>query len=153
MVTQLEWSAALAVLKSLIPSCDSFVPDSIADAARDVGCTVTFEPISDWESRTDQDIFDELVHSPIGECEKLVIVTEASYSKERGPFTMIGSELGDFVLQHLSTCGECAVNGDVIILRPERHTIILFHHEGYCATIAIRQDRLGQDSGVPLRRS
>lgn len=135
MVTSISWAAAEAVLQDLLPGCKSFAPDTIADAAREQGYEVEFVPMADWESRTDRDILDVIIKIPVETTENMIVITEASYFRDAGPFSMSGSDFCTFPEQHFVDYGECAVGGDFVVLRPQQHFVILFHHEGYFASI------------------
>lgn len=144
MVMKLPWPEALAKLQELLPECDSFWPDGIGEAARIAGFPVEFVPmIEAWEAMEDSEIFQTILPKDFDDSEPTTIVTEGWYFKHDGPFQLDGGDFFHFVETYPTLYGESCVNGDTVILLPVRMSIVIFHHEGYHATI-----RCGSPTGA-----
>lgn len=135
----ISWDQGLQILRELLPNCKEFVPDSIATSASDLGMVVDFVPFHEWESLSDTEIFQRLLPEPLDPSEELLVVNDASFSKNSGPYKLLGSELEEFVTSHLNVYGECAVTGDVIVLLPAARLVVLLHHEGFYCRISCKQ--------------
>lgn len=133
----ISWPEAFAILRGFLPDCNQLVPDAILEAARIAGFQAELRQLPDWESLTDFEIIRLILPARENPAERLVFVSDVCFSKKIEPFLITIGQLEDFVSDHLSTYHECAVNGDLVLLLLERKQIVLFHHEGYYATITI----------------
>ena len=76
---------------------------------------------------------------------ELICVAESSYTKLM-PFVLFRGDVETFVDEHRIRFGECVVNGDLVAIVPSIRSIVLFHHEGYFATIRFPQGQSAEDS-------
>ena len=134
MINLLPYPSALEELNKLLPTCHSLTPDPISDSAKKMGLSVMFVPLENWESMSDDQIFQTILPAQMGADEPIIVVTDASFCKA-SPFSFRGNEFSEFVRFHFDNYHECVVNGDVVIIMPARRVLVLFHHEGYHATI------------------
>ncbi|WLD14996.1 hypothetical protein [Planctellipticum variicoloris] len=141
VVTSIDWSDALSALNSLLPnSRDSirdkrgFLPDRIADAASAAGLSFTFLPMKDYESLDDLDILARILPESRVCGADVIVITDESFVRG-GPFRTAADSLNEFASWHRLTFGRFVFDGDVILLFPARSQIVLFHHEGYYASI------------------
>lgn len=131
-----DWQVATNSLHRLIPDCHDMTPDAIADAARLQGCEVRFERLEgSWELLSDFEILRKILPDEISATNEVLTITEASFTKA-APFVFTLGQLEEFIDYHRATCGESAVNGDLVLLLPSISMVILLHHEGYFARIS-----------------
>lgn len=129
--------------KALFENCFGFKFQSledVVDALDSAKILVAWHSLSDWENLDDLEIFHKLLGLQAVKGDVLVI-TEASYYNNYGPFQLHAKDLEQFVVNHLSQFGECFFNGDVAIICLNTKSIWAFHHEGYFAYI----DRFNTD--------
>jgi hypothetical protein len=136
MIILISWLLAIRELEKLLPGCGKLLPDAIADAARKAGYSVHFVPLEGWEALTDDEIIQTILPSEVNLDETILVVTDASFSNA-SPFSLQRVDLRGFVNLHFAQYKECVVNGDVVIIIPERRTIVLFHHEGAYSIIEV----------------
>lgn len=129
LVTIAEFLRALERAIKRTPAAAT--PDAIADVLGDV----QWNRIDDWESSSDIEIARQTGLLDVPFAESSLIVTEASFSPDRGAFLVPASRLGDFVKEHLDAYGECFFNGDVIVADTAGHHVWLFHHDGLYALV------------------
>lgn len=135
---QISHAAAIERLQKLVPSCQSLSPDDISSHANQPSSSKTVTEYLDWIHVPDEQLWALLASVKIDSMERVTVVTDASFGQRAyGPFELDGAEVDDFVRAHLSVCGECLFDGDVVLIRPETGRVDLFHHEGIFIHIAI----------------
>lgn len=88
--------------------------------------------INEWEGMSDCEIFERIDHV---KCQTghVLVISDASYVKRRGAFSVNPGKLCEFVDAHLNLFGECLFNGDVLFICADQGVIFAFHHEGVWA--------------------
>lgn len=138
MMLQISHATAIERLQKLVPRCQSLNPDDISSHAKQHGTSQAVKEYWDWIHVPDEQLWGLLASVKIDSMERVTVVTDASFGQRAyGPFELEGTEVDDFVRAHLSVCGECLFNGDVVLIRPETGRVDLFHHEGIFIHIAI----------------
>ncbi len=151
MMLQISHATAIERLRKIIPSCQSLNPDDISSHANQHGTSQTVTEYLDWIHVPDEQLWSLLVSGKIDSMERVTIVTDASFFRAYGPFELDGTEVDDFVRAHLSVCGECLFNGDVVLIRPETGRVDLFHHEGIVTHVATGLDKNVLADGLSRR--
>ena len=130
MITTISWPHAFQELAQLLPGCQNFLPDEIAEAAAKAGYLSQFIPLHEWETMTDDDIFQRIMPAKQDVFETILIVTDASFIKA-GPFLLQIGDLLEFAKLHIAQFKENVFNGDVVIVLGANKKIVLFHHSGF----------------------
>ncbi|WP_371368286.1 hypothetical protein SRRS_19220 [Sporomusa rhizae] len=91
-------------------------------------------PLDDWENANSLEIISLFNNLKTLEG-KLIIITDASYKKELGPFHVDAFDLNEFVIKHKQSFGETFLDTDILILSVDLKKIWMFHHEGVYALI------------------
>lgn len=127
------WPQAHEELERLLPGCRAFLPDAIAEAAAKAGSPPRFIPLDGWEAMEDEAILRKILPARLGPSEKVLAITDASFTKA-APFLLEIGDMPGFPKAHLAQFGEGAFNGDAIFIIP-RKMIVLFYHSGHHASI------------------
>ncbi len=140
----------LRTLRSLLPAWKGaslfFVDaDSVLKAISSLGIPVKMipmvEPGQDWDLVSSDFSDEEILKRMFGEKleklpnGKLLIVTEACTRFSMEPWLVSHEHFRDFVIHYDI---EMFFDGDVVILAPDAHQIVVFHHEGYFAHFDLR---------------
>lgn len=90
--------------------------------------------LEDWLNTDDLDILHclESLYPFEG---KLIIVTDASYKKDLGPFIVEANRINEFIENHYKNYNEYFLDTDVIIINLEKKLVWIFHHEGIYSII------------------
>lgn len=87
---------------------------------------------------SDEALLREILPDGLKSDETMIVVTDASFTRP-GPMQLRVNDVARFPDAHFSRNGERVFNGDVVVLIPARNLLVLFHHEGLHAIVAINQ--------------
>jgi len=111
-------------------------PDRIIGAQEAVmGRNCKWEQIADWEKMTDHELLEKTGFAEAENCADLMVISEASFFRNKGAFLIRKSDLRDFTSDHLASIGECMYSGDLIIVSLDDGATWIFSHEGHYTTL------------------
>jgi hypothetical protein len=134
-------SAALAatvqVLAAVLPGSTGLLPDQINHCTADPWLPLDLEAGDDVA--VGKVLMAALGHN-LGH--RLLVVSEASWRDDVGPFTVTKGELPTLIMGHADRYQEPFFAGDVIIISPDNGEVVVVHHSGLMTAI----------HGAPARR-
>lgn len=85
--------------------------------------------VAEWQKLGDIETL-QILLGPVSHPGELWVISDLSYGKGSGAFTVPAARMNEFADTHLERFGKSLFNGDVIVISREQETLWFFHHEG-----------------------